>query len=626
MDDGVVWNASHTLNNKHSYCYCGADRNLCVPDLQCSSCHNMFHLQCLTPPCTSMLGFSTNYRFLCKNCSEGGIEQLERGVSAWKAVTATAMANLVVNKFREMRPTEPLDYFSAKNMQNFKANTFFFQKKVDLIPYVEANWHLLCPDREKVQTWQATLGSCLVANKDTYRAKDESQRNQISEYALANPNLFEFRSGYISPFQKIGAVVPMKRYIDSDHMSHLQRAKKEAKEYNKREPKKAALPPPPPKRQEVVISVPIRYNPPPWKPSDFDAMPKPPMFSPTHTSANGNTFFTVADIPFNRPGFRYTMCEAARSLPSIMYRQIELPPYRARINWHDTSEPLLVDSTAMAAYVKRGFRMARANVFVNSGEWYFEVRIEKGGGEDGAHVRVGVARREAPLDAPVGYDAYSYGLRDTGGQCVHLSRPTDFMKPFGTGDVLGFHICLPTKKRAANVDLPVYRDRIPIRYKGQLYFEQLDYIPSKSMDDLLVPLPSRPQLNAASIPGSFIKVYKNGVLMGTAFSDLLDFRPPHSANANHMSFDDGQLGYFPAISMFGGGIASFQFGPHFSHVPAGIGPNVRPICERYDEQIAEDVLYDMLDEIEYAEDAAKQTPQTETATNLSIVQELKEFN
>src|SRR5436853_5786333 len=115
-----------------------------------------------------------------------------------------------------------------------------------------------------------------------------------------------------------------------------------------------------------------------------------------------------------------------------------------------------------------------------------------------------------------------------------MSRPKPFMQPFGTGDVIGLHISLPppTKSEDEPSESPspagVFRDRIPIRFRGQLYFEQPDYTASKEMDDLMNPILPPQTQNIASIttpisrptlptiPGSFIKVYKNGVFQGTA--------------------------------------------------------------------------------------------------------------
>ena len=91
------------------------------------------------------------------------------------------------------------------------------------------------------------------------------------------------------------------------------------------------------------------------------------------------------------------------------------------------------------------------NVGAREGRHFWECKILSGvkpdpiEGEAGGHVRVGFARREAQLDAPVGFDAYSYGLRDVAGQTVHMSRPKDFANSnFVEGDVIGLEITLPS--------------------------------------------------------------------------------------------------------------------------------------------------------------------------------------
>ncbi len=104
--------------------------------------------------------------------------------------------------------------------------------------------------------------------------------------------------------------------------------------------------------------------------------------------------------------------------------------------------------------------MARANVAAREGRWYYECKILSGVKRPaqspattnadltgGGHVRIGWARREANLDTPVGFDAYSYGLRDVSGQKVHMSRPKDFSpsnESFHEGDVIGLEITLPS--------------------------------------------------------------------------------------------------------------------------------------------------------------------------------------
>lgn len=316
--------------------------------------------------------------------------------------------------------------------------------------------------------------------------------------------------------------------------------------------------------------------------------------------------------------------------------------------------------------------MARANVGVRQGRWYWECKITSGIAKRkrseanvsqesaNGHVRMGFARREATLDGPVGFDAYSYGLRDAKGQKVFMSRPKDFFPPgqeMQEGDVIGLEINLPSESLHRKVvegqynpavdladDEPppteitdTIRDRVPIRFKGHLYFEQIDYHVTKELEDLMNPSPvissqgvlggatqkpgpTHPMPALRTLPHSSIKVYKNGTLMGTPFTDLLAFLPPASKPLPQVGardgLDDGNIGYFPAVSVFRGGAAEVNFGPDFWCPPpdyvqddiemvgsdqaaSSYPKKLRAIGERYDEQIVEDIVYDIVDEVDF---------------------------
>ena len=317
--------------------------------------------------------------------------------------------------------------------------------------------------------------------------------------------------------------------------------------------------------------------------------------------------------------------------------------------------------------------MAKANVGVRQGRWYWECKITSGipkrkrseatmeQESANGHVRMGWARREATLDAPVGFDAYSYGLRDAKGQKVFMSRPKDFFPPgqeIQEGDVIGLEINLPSEGLHRKVveghynpavDLAddeaygvetadIIRDRVPIRFKAHLYFEQIDYHSSKELEDLMNPSPvissqgglggsaqkpgpTHPTPSLRTLPHSNIKIYKNGVLIGTPFTDLLSFLPPSSKPLPQVGaregLDDGMLGYYPAVSVFRGGAAEVNFGPDFwypppdyqtqgdvdmtgmDQAPASDAKNLRAVGERYDEQIVEDIVYDIVDEVDF---------------------------
>ena len=202
-----------------------------------------------------------------------------------------------------------------------------------------------------------------------------------------------------------------------------------------------------------------------------------------------------------------------------------------------------------------------------------------------------------------------------------MSRPRAFMRSFGTGDVIGMHICLPPIVKSEQEDgdsqtkKGVFRDRIPIRFRGQLYFEQPDYTASKEMDDLMNPVLPPQSQNNPSIPvpkpsfpilkGSFINVYKNGEFQGCAFEDLLAFLPPNSQLSGR-DLDDGMLGYYPAVSVFRYGIVKMNFGPQFIYPPKDLEERgVRPMCERYEEMLKEDREWDLIDEMEWEKDVGR---------------------
>lgn len=333
---------------------------------------------------------------------------------------------------------------------------------------------------------------------------------------------------------------------------------------------------------------------------------------------------------------------------------------------------MFLDESAHHVTTDKGFRMAKANVGIREGRWYWECKITSGiPKKDGAqsteecvrgHVRMGWARREATLDAPVGYDAYSYGLRDVAGQKVYMSRPKDFFPPgedIEEGDVIGLEINLPSESlhrkvveghynQAVDLDnddhagieaADIIRDRVPIRFRTHLYFEQIEYHAVKELEELMNPSPvvsssgglagggqepdpSHLLPSLRTLPHSSIKIYKNGKDMGTAFKDLLAFLPPASKPLAQVGaregLDDGMLGYYPAVSVFRGGAAEVKFGPPWWYDPPdwdSSGKDVdmegndqsptsktrrlRAVAERYEEQIVEDIVYDIIDEVDF---------------------------
>ena len=356
---------------------------------------------------------------------------------------------------------------------------------------------------------------------------------------------------------------------------------------------------------------------------------------PTFPDTPNVTHHTTEQLAMNRIGFRYVPAGVAPPGSVLPCRTIESAPPSFRVSWEDRSSFVKVTPDGLGLLGERGFRSARCNAPVREGAWYMEVRMECGGGDrppdpsdtsmrEGSHVRLGWARREAPLNGPAGLDGYSYGFRDKTGEKVTLSRLRPYGRGFRTGDVIGMYIFLPPRRKPDPADLhdPAHlkRERIAIEFKGQEYFESLEYPQSKEMIKLMefsnkasatVSLPSVPPnkktSGAKSLPerkgpgaetpilrplpeieGSHIAFFVNGECQGIAFCDMYDYLPLPSTPASRKRdkessrkrakegaprehkenpFDDGTLGYYPFISLFNYARVRINPGPHFEFPP-----------------------------------------------------------
>jgi COMPASS component BRE2 len=365
-------------------------------------------------------------------------------------------------------------------------------------------------------------------------------------------------------------------------------------------------------------------------------------------------------------------------------RTIESNPTSYRASWEDRSPFLKVSKDGLSLLGDKGFRTARCNAPIREGKWYIEIRVIRGGGEfppeaagkqDGSHVRLGWCRREASINGPVGLDGYSYGIRDKTGEKVTLSRPTSYGRSFGSGDVIGMYISLPPKRQADPTDptdpARLHRQRIAIEFKGQEYFESLEYPVVKEMSSLMshaapsstaLSLPSNSSKKSATVknvperprakvvteeapsqtralpvlPGSRIAFFVNGESQGIAFQDIYDYlqlrkEPVQKAKEKKKRdgarehrenpFDDGYLGYYPSISLFNHASVHINPGPNFDfpppqdvdalldNTPPSEFQTWRPICERYAEFMDEQWALDQLEEEEARLELAKREQQ-----------------
>lgn len=251
----------------------------------------------------------------------------------------------------------------------------------------------------------------------------------------------------------------------------------------------------------------------------------------------------------------------------------ETPPF-VHFAKNDSAPQLKIEGHFLVKGGMRGYRMARASHGVTEGTYYFELVIkeppsvqeiaaslpsnvrlgpklqkqlqdellrqtaesstEKSTGDHepkkkkakedvdfiGGHLRVGWSMRTADLQAPVGYDKWSFGIRDISGSRIHNSRRHDDWggEAFGPGDVIGLCISLGTGL-------------------GNM------------------------------------RAFKNGEAMG-------HFVISKGKREGGACFDDMPDGvYYPAVSVYMGGTCQANFGPHFIYPPRQLpsGMKVHPV-------------------------------------------------
>lgn len=132
------------------------------------------------------------------------------------------------------------------------------------------------------------------------------------------------------------------------------------------------------------------------------------------------------------------------------------------------------------------------------------------------------------------------------------------------------------------------------------------------------------------LEGSKVAFFVDGVCQGVAFEDVYDFLPlrplpgERKKDPRRNFHDDGDLAYFPMVSVFGGAIATINSGPDFEFAPPddieaalwdsprppkgerpvraegeeGARQQWRPLSDRYAEYLAEQDHLDALDEAE----------------------------
>ncbi len=131
------------------------------------------------------------------------------------------------------------------------------------------------------------------------------------------------------------------------------------------------------------------------------------------------------DHPFNKDSYRYYLVEpdphspmrqkfeetelwAGKPLPGHLYRLFH--ENKVCLSLHDRAPQLKISEDRIMVSGEKGYSMIRGSHGVSNGSWYFEVYI-KDVPSDSA-LRIGWAQKLANLQAPCGYDKFSYSWRN----------------------------------------------------------------------------------------------------------------------------------------------------------------------------------------------------------------------
>jgi len=139
----------------------------------------------------------------------------------------------------------------------------------------------------------------------------------------------------------------------------------------------------------------------------------------------------------------------------------------------------------------------------------------------GGNVRLGWSMRTGDLQAPVGYDKWSYAIRDISGSIIHESNRQDTWggEELGPGDVIGCAIILDDQKEANE--------------------------------------------------GNHIRFFKNGRNLG----EFVLSKGKRLGGEAFAGIESGM--YYPAVSSYLGGSVRANFGPHFICNPRKLPPGMK---------------------------------------------------
>ncbi|XP_053125959.1 set1/Ash2 histone methyltransferase complex subunit ASH2 isoform X2 [Hemicordylus capensis] len=524
-------------------------RQLGEIELQCGICTKWFTAETFGIDTTSCLPFMTNYSFHCNVCHHSGNTYFLRKQANLKEMCLSALANLTwQSRTQDEHP---------KTM---------FSKDKDIIPFIDKYWECMTTrQRPGKMTWPNNIVKTMCKERDVFLVKEhpdpgsKDPEEDYPKFGLLDQDLANIGPAYDN--QKQSSAVSTSGNLNGG--ASLGGGIVPGTTGKGRGAKR--------KQQDGGTTGTAKKT-----RSD-------PLFSAQRLPPHGYPL----EHPFNKDGYRYILaepdphapdpekleldCWAGKPIPGDLYRACLYE--RVLLALHDRAPQLKISDDRLTVIGEKGYSMVRASHGVRKGAWYFEISVDEMPAETAA--RLGWSQPLGNLQAPLGYDKFSYSWRSKKGTKFHQSIGKHYSSGYGQGDVLGFYISLPEDTETAKSLPDTYKDKALIKFKSYLYFEEKDFV-------------DKAEKSLKQAPGSQIIFYKNGASQGVAYKDIFEGV------------------YFPAVSLYKGCTVSINFGPYFKYPPRDI--NYRPISDMGWVAVVEHTLADVLYHVETEVDGRRSPP------------------
>ncbi|RKP10647.1 hypothetical protein THASP1DRAFT_27573 [Thamnocephalis sphaerospora] len=551
--------------HKARRCYCGRDRHSAKrPSIPCVRCGLCFHIDCIPSASRywkAILPGDNFFHLICTDCGDGQ-ETFQRQQLDWLEVTHLALFTLShMSPWKERDPQED--------------GRVYFAWRQDICALIESRWEQFWL-REQHATWRDDVAAAL--RKGAAQGRFESGEQNVGRpglWALSDvgrfPQSYADDSAQRDAAAEAGTADRVPAYditLAGKLVDLAPLAQNVASTLHPFPATPSALEAPPavsplvgdggshePSPQAIEMGVPTLSR----KRADLSDGALDDDAAAKHKRMKQESRRKLRkQADAERPGPTIAFAEAA------MYPDLDNSggPVRLSRQPTHTSARVHVSDDGMATWNEKGYRLAKASHSVCEGTWYYEARL---GGDGGGNARIGWSQISGDLQGPCGLDHFSYGYRASPGTAFHRSVGHTFGDGYGPGDVLGVLLHIPSLTPSEREDLASRRWQFGAEYEP---FRYACPTPAKSSDaspeaaDTLTPKDSEIDEPMPRVHGSDVRYYKNGQLIGTAFSDLF-------------------LGhYYPAVSCYMGAHVTVNFGPDFAYCPVlEDGTRPRPIAE-----------------------------------------------